>query len=144
MAASFSTQPGTVLVPAHADELWFEATGYVPASQYKYQYVFEVYIDGTKVAEIKKTPDSGTNNVKLNLGELLRKRLFCDNEATTDDPLWDFPVNDVSGDPFNLPAAGTEALKVYVTVGESKATSATGEPTVTLAQATSSTFPVPE
>jgi len=137
MAASISSSPGSILAPI-CERLWYTLTGYIPASQYKYRYVIDIYVDGTQVARVLRSPDPGSNDAKFNLRPLIEEYLIGDPEGDTSFPLFSTPA--VTGDLFDKPAIQSECVKVEVKIGESLASTATGEPVLTANQDTETLY----
>jgi hypothetical protein len=140
MAASISASPGEIIAPAFSGRLFYTLTGYVPASQYKYRYVIDVYVDGTQIARLLKAPDVGSNDATFNLASVMRGQLSGDPQGGSGYPIFNHPEDYSAGDLFDLPGAGTECVKVEVKVGESFASTATGEPSITANQDTETIY----
>lgn len=140
MAASISASPGEIIAPAFSGRLFYTLTGHNPATQYKYRYVVDVYVDGTQIARLLKAPDVGSNDATFNLASVMRGQLSGDPEGGSGYPLFSHPTGYGAGDLFDLPSAGTECVKVEVKIGESFATTATGEPSITANQDTETIY----
>lgn len=140
MAASISASPGEVIAPAFCGRLFYTLTGHNPASQYKYRYVVDVYVDGTQIARLLKAPDVGSNDATFNLSSVMRGQLSGDPEGGSGYPLFSHPVGYGAGDLLDLPAAGSECVKVEVKIGESFASTVAGEPALTANQDTETIY----
>ena len=134
MAASISSTPGERLLPLRSQKLWYTLTGYVPASDYKYRYVIDVYVNTVQVARVLRVPDAGSNDATFNLRALVEEYLEANPQGDSGFALFDYPQ--VTGDFFDL----GECIRVDVKIGESVAASATGEPVLTANQDTEILF----
>lgn len=148
MAAAVLTGPDSQLLPAHSNKLWFEVSGHVEptppaAGEYKFNYVIDLHVDGASdpTVRVLKKPDTGSTNAKFDIRGLLQTELSADTEGTATYPVLRFPSDDASDDdPFNLPSAGKDCIKVEIKVGRSYASSPDGTVSITAADDTHTVY----
>lgn len=136
MGYSVTQEPGTIVGTGQPIIFTVYDTD-VAGTVYKYKYLCDIYINGSKIARLKQSPnasDVGIFDISRVVNSFLSPTLV--NQGITTNSIHTLPLGD-AGDPYSTNDSTLES--VICKFGDEQSTSATTSPTVTADRITEST-----